>query len=356
MESLITVIIVTSPVRSNPDTYLIDTVLKSLSYVDGMRTCPVLILLDHYILADTARPKSGKITSDMAASYDEYYAALLQQYLCPQYRIVKSDVHLGFAMSVKWGLEMCTTEYAMIIQHDRSFSRPFSHVENALRVFAEHSHVRYIGFTTSSSVNHENTIAERYRLKDLVEQHNYIRFTDEFILKPLIFWYDSTHFCHVRRYLEIYSPFKNIPAELKNIFGGNSSVKEMILRNGDFIEDRFGQAQRHILTSLREKPVDLLTAFRWFGSYLICDNYTYTDRNCKSMESAIKKQTIFVHHLRGRTYDPAVEDRYNITGAAECPGGSIASHHEENAIEENSSHTDEEIRACSQLYNAHTFV
>jgi len=27
-------------------------------------------------------------------------------------------------------------------------------------------------------------------------------------LYPLIFWYDSNHFCDVKRYLEIYYPFK----------------------------------------------------------------------------------------------------------------------------------------------------
>ena len=34
------------------------------------------------------------------------------------------------------------------------------------------------------------------------------RLEADYQLYPLIFWYDSNHFCDVKRYLEIYYPFK----------------------------------------------------------------------------------------------------------------------------------------------------
>ena len=88
------------------------------------------------------------------------------------------------------------------------------------------------------------------------------------MLKPLIFWYDSTHVCNISRYLEIYRPFTFVPAEMKDIIGVKA-LKSMVMKNGHFIEDRFGQAQRSILTSLKGKDELAVLCFRWFGSYLL---------------------------------------------------------------------------------------
>lgn len=315
MESAISIVIVTSPVKSNPDTYLIDTVIESLHQIDGLEHSPIIIVLDHYVIAEVPRPKSGRITEEMGARYEDFFNTLRNKYCTQRYCIARSAYHRGFAMSVKWGLEMCRTEFALIIQHDRAFSRPFGQIQNALRAFERHSHIRYIGFPTSSSANHDHVISERYRLKPLTEPDICIDFSDDFILKPLMFWYDSNHLCHVRRYLEIYRPFKNIPTGLKELFGGNKAVKDMILRNGDFIEDRFGQAQRQCLVGLREQPGELVRAFRWFGSYLICNHESHGSSVSLLPNDVDKKQTILVHHLRGRTYDPTVDNRHGEHGA-----------------------------------------
>ncbi|CAM9995803.1 unnamed protein product, partial [Ectocarpus fasciculatus] len=270
-QSIVSIVIVTSPVKSNPDTYLIDTVIDSLAYVEGLQSCHVYIIFDGFVVAEAPRPKSGRITEAMAAAYSEYYEALQQKYNSPKYHLLKSESHRGFAMSVKWGLEVCDTDYAVIIQHDRSFGKTFSQLQNILRLFSENEHIRYVGFPTSCSSNHEQTIVNRYGHKELVHESNSLILSDEYIIKPLMFWYDSTHVAHVKRYLEIYRPFINVPDELKPSFGSKKGVKQMILRNGDFIEDRFGQAQRKILNDLVRHPSDLMKAFRWFGSYLIAD-------------------------------------------------------------------------------------
>ena len=61
-------------------------------------------------------------------------------------------------------------------------------------------------------------------------------------LMPLAFWYDSNHIAHVGRYLEIFAPYTNLPLELREAIG-RENVHQLLLRKGDFIEDRFGQAQ-----------------------------------------------------------------------------------------------------------------
>ena len=72
---------------------------------------------------------------------------------------------------------------------------------------------------------------------------------------------------------------------------GEVGLKNMVLREGDFIEDRFGQGQRNSLVAMSSiskiKTKELVT---WFGSYLIWP------RNASLTED----QRIMVKHLRGR--------------------------------------------------------
>ena len=51
---------------------------------------------------------------------------------------------------------------------------------------------------------------------------------------------------------------------------GPAGVGRFRIRRGDFIEERFGVEQRNFLASLSDAPTEeLLSAFDWFGTYLI---------------------------------------------------------------------------------------
>jgi len=100
-------------------------------------------------------------------------------------------------------------------------------------------HIRYVGFPTVTSVDHENVMISRYGLTELAAPDQWIGITGEIVLKPLMFWYDSNHICKVSRYLEIYRPFTMIPQQMKDILGVKA-VKSMLMKQGDFIEDKFG--------------------------------------------------------------------------------------------------------------------
>jgi len=71
-----------------------------------------------------------------------------------------------------------------------------------------------------------------------------------------------------------------------------TSAKDMNLRKGDFIEDRFGQAQRNLLSAERQDPERLQKIFRWFGSYLALVG---------SGDEIDREQSTLVGHCRGRT-------------------------------------------------------
>lgn len=99
------------------------------------------------------------------------------------------------------------------------------------------------------------------------------------------------------RYKQIFTPYKCFPVELREYLG-LGFIKNMLLRNGDFIEDRFGQAQRN---SLAESCADVdmtVKIFHWFGSYLFWVDPVGSD------EVQRRKENCFVMHMRGRHYDP----------------------------------------------------
>ena len=165
----LTVVLVTSPAPSNPSLVLLKTVISSFSHLRDLSNCRVIIYFDGYTIHAEANTKSGRVTETMAASYEQYYinAQLEFSSQSSQYQLVKSDKHLGFAMCVKAGLELCKTEFALIVQHDRSFMAPFDSLPAVLACMDTFTHIRYVGFPTVNSVTHESVI-RNYGLQGLV--------------------------------------------------------------------------------------------------------------------------------------------------------------------------------------------
>ena len=149
-------------------------------------------------------------------------------------------------------------------------------------------------------------------------------------MQPCIFWYDSNHICHVERYLKIYAPYlKLFDKSVLNWLGDGFNVNKLKLKTGDFIEDKFGQFQRNMLTKLKDKQNEdmYIKLFKTFGSYLLYDidhanDITFGD-NVSTSGLAIKKNAceysnkelnlpkIFVQHLRGRQYDRKSKNKMN---------------------------------------------
>ena len=323
----ITVLIVSSYSPFHPSTELFDTVIKSLTCIPFLENCSKVIVLDgyHTITAESEQPeiKRGKLSQPMIDSYEIYCNNLFERYKSStNVQIIKNEKHIGFAHSVKKGLEAIDTAFAMILQHDRVFCEclPDHLLTECMNIMNSNDHIRYIGFPTSSSKTHISQITSRYQGIDsfnLWEHRIQLQTTDTqtdnipihnndknyygYFLQPCIFWYDSNHLCHVQRYLNIFRPYKTIPLPLKELLG-NKRIKKLLLRQGDFIEDRFGQMQRKILTEIIPQEIHpgnntnnnkdthatfLMDAFRWFGSYLLWQTDRRHIEKLASMSTAV---------------------------------------------------------------------
>jgi hypothetical protein len=142
---ILSFIIVTSPSPSHPSTAMLERVINSVhslnlldtesSCLDSSRTTEasihphisderkpdiknedrssstdhsfpkIIIIFDGYIVQDKVQSKKGKVSRRLADSYEGYYQKVLQCYgNSDQYKIIRANEHIGFAMAVKLGM------------------------------------------------------------------------------------------------------------------------------------------------------------------------------------------------------------------------------------------------------------
>lgn len=198
----------------------------------------------------------------------------------------------------------------------------------------EHEHIRYIGFPTGNSVSHDTLLHSGLHLGYLNDTER-IHLSSSMSLQPLLFWFDSQHLAHVARYLQIFTPRIAMDTYNQRVSSSVPStpvidlelltIKKLLLRTGDFIEDRFGQEQRKLFVQWRDEkrsPEQIRSLFRFFGSYLCWQPKDTTnesqgadeaegdeegiDTQGGSMEGVASGQRgaqLLVSHLHGRTLD-----------------------------------------------------
>jgi len=188
----------------------------------------------------------------------------------------------------------------------------------------ENSHIRYIGFPTSSTMTHHEIILSKYLLSELAKTCYDIPVNSEISLQPMIFWYDSNHIACIERYLEIYTPYKSllstnlIPSNTKDKINLKKLASQLTLRKGDFIEDKFGQAQKIFICSASYDSELQVQYFLFFGSYQLIwpqlkksNDYQiltedFEDPNphniieMENIENNILKGRTVVFHMKGR--------------------------------------------------------
>jgi len=359
----LSIILVTSPSPTHPSTILVDSVISSLKlFGNVIDSVPIWIIADGVIIVEDgkARSKRGRVMRKQAAAYEEYLCALENKVSDPPFNLVRMERHVGFAMAVKRGLELCGTMHALVLQHDRVFTSrvPEDLLNRCLYAMSKDDSIRYIGFPTINNNQHDNVMVTNglasanhspllrrplnpVPINSPATQHQSDSPTDELLhqqgisssiepkLQPCSFWYDSNFLAHVPRMLEIYKPFSHFPRHLREPLGDKASMllRDMLLRDGDFIEDRFGQAMRACLAMLLKAPVDTgggpaaaEAALKWFGCTLLWDasdaeaaavsaptfNLTEAQGQSKGrpqgrvLGAGQPRARIFVSHLRGR--------------------------------------------------------
>ena len=151
LSKYLTIIITTSPVKSNPDTQMFQSVLKSFELVKGLSSCRKLLVCDGYKVSSEGeyRFKKGLINPDCVSNYKQYIQnlKLLEIENC---RIIERQDRFGFALNLLHCLEIAETEFVLVVQHDQTFMRSVD-MEEIIGVMNRKNDVNYVGFLSSST-------------------------------------------------------------------------------------------------------------------------------------------------------------------------------------------------------------
>lgn len=218
---MLSIIITTSAIRSHPSTHMIDKVIASLHIKS---TWQVIIICDGYRLStkDTFELKRGVITEQQAQHYLQYIENL-RTHSPANFTIIVRERRYGFAKNVRYALEQCIFEYALIVQHDFMFVEAIDFEQLLEQHFIEGEQINYLTFKSNGKDNKTNYIEQNTPLL------------------PLLFLYDRNHLVRKSFYLEY-------------VF------KQYRVKN--FIEDSFGHTMK---TMLKEN----MAHFALFKTYML---------------------------------------------------------------------------------------
>ncbi|RHY78474.1 hypothetical protein B5M09_010257 [Aphanomyces astaci] len=216
LRDLVTVIVTTSAIPSNPSTSVLEDVLTSFSFVPGLNSCDTILTCDGYVLKSTegeSKFKSMRINEDELANYLEYQERA---------RIVFRR-HLGYEDAEAGSLHSSTSststirigarlraETTVVSNHPIDLAS-LCHTMNAHRNI-----LHYIGFSSRKSLR--RTQRPHPCLPPAPAQT-----FGPHVLSPLFFWYDKPHVGRTSQYRSF-------------VYGHGR------FQTGDFIEDTMGHA------------------------------------------------------------------------------------------------------------------
>ncbi|VEU35822.1 unnamed protein product [Pseudo-nitzschia multistriata] len=184
LEDLLTVVVTTSPVKSNPSTELLEKVFDTFKKCghDFAYKCHKVIICDGTRQRDESTTKkhtndkqsmrNGIVTADQNKNYFAFKQNLKQ--LCQEHgestvlspfnhtTVSELDVRQGYGFALRHALRECVdTPFVIVIQHDRTFMRP-TPIAETIRAMWYNSNIKYVGMSMRSNLMMRDQFLGRY--------------------------------------------------------------------------------------------------------------------------------------------------------------------------------------------------
>jgi hypothetical protein len=207
MEDILTIIVTTSPIRSNPSTELLEKVFETFRFAGDSFCCKCrkIIVTDGSRTQDGSiesvsrrhnntkqAMRSGIVTPEQAKNYQLFKANLTN--LCanagadsPFFNTIveELDERHGFAYALRHVIRsLITTKYICVIQHDRTFMRP-TPIYETLQAMWNHPCVKYVGCSMRSNLSYRDIFYSKYG-------RAYCKEYDSMILRPTELMVDAS--------------------------------------------------------------------------------------------------------------------------------------------------------------------
>lgn len=206
LAKLLTIVVTTSPIRSNPSTELLERTFDTFQFAGSefAYDCPKVIVCDgcRVVEDDTGEntdsdekkdddpPKitrkyanvkqtlrNGIATVDQANNYAEFKKQLHK--LCTDSRdtqtpfcnttVVELDERHGYGFALRHALYNCVeTPYVCVIQHDRTFMRP-TPIKEVVLAMESRKEIKYVGMSMKSNLNYYDIFSSKYSRRACAE-------------------------------------------------------------------------------------------------------------------------------------------------------------------------------------------
>lgn len=203
LEELLTIIVTTSPIRSNPSTELLERTFDTFRFAGNefAYDCPKVIICDgcRVLEDDTSdgdekkdedRPKitrkysnvkqtlrNGIATVEQAKNYAAFKRRLHE--LCKDSQTTKSpfcnttvvelDERHGYGFALRHALYNCVeTPFVCVIQHDRTFMRP-TPIKEVVSAMTSREDIKYVGMSMKSNLNYYDIFSSKYSRRACAE-------------------------------------------------------------------------------------------------------------------------------------------------------------------------------------------
>lgn len=181
LEDLLTIIVTTSPIKSNPSTELLERVFdtffhggnafalkcRKLIVCDGCREKTEKVSKRHSNFKQAMR--NGIVNSEQLDNYIDFKAAL--KVLCAaassdspfcSAEVVELEERQGYGFALRHALRECIhTPYVIVIQHDRTFMRPCP-IYETVRAMWHHRNVKYVGMSMRTNLMYRDMFLGKY--------------------------------------------------------------------------------------------------------------------------------------------------------------------------------------------------
>ena len=295
---VVTVIVTTSPSRSDPEPGMLLSTLASLELA-GLSDCRILLVADKFSVGVPRKGgrRCGRLPADRIEAYEERNDAVMlwaKKHL-ERMEILVLDSWHGFALAVKRALGRVATPLVAVVQHDLEWRRPVDLTPIAETLLSEQDHeVSYIYFRRDGQKNYREKCKGLHRID--VGASKYFG-ESKVPLMRLARFFDGTHIAKTDWYVDLLSSYSFKKGQFIDTHLGFDMLKQAIL-SPELIASDCGSVSKGVL-AVGEKYKGL---WMWDG-----DN----------------GQPI-IRHLNGRAMMSASELERAKAKRAEKPNGDVA--------------------------------
>lgn len=281
LDELLTIIVTTSPIRSNPSTELLERVFATFFHggkdfaircrkvivCDGCREKSDAVSKRHTTSKQAMR--NGIVDSTQLENYNAFKAALKE--LCasapdtsPFYNthVEELQERQGYGFALRHALQSIQTPFCIVIQHDRTFMRT-TPIYETVRTMWHHRNIKYVGMSMRSNLMYRDIFLGKYGRSYMDEMTACTLRPPELALDASLYGPDSESF-HSMDYAGQEKLRENILAL--------AETYQTSQQNMDFLEWK----KFHSLPADKSQ-CSLTPTFFWYDNVHICETAHYRD-------------------------------------------------------------------------------